>query len=218
MTILKKYVMTLGAITFLVAGGAGISFAEGPVTQTMGPGSSGTQVSNLQEFLAKDVSVYPEGLVTGYYGNLTMLAVQKFQCKYSVVCSGDVATTGYGRVGPSTLAKIQSQQGGTATGGGTMTGDVDAPIITSINVATSSTSAILSWNTNESANSRVMYGRSWPFLVATAPSVASLGTGTVANVTISGLTANTTYYYILESTDTSGNVQWGIGRSFVTGA
>jgi peptidoglycan hydrolase-like protein with peptidoglycan-binding domain len=63
-------------------------------------------VTKLQQFLAKDLSVYPEGLITGYYGALTVNAVKRFQLKYSIVSSGTAATTGYGAVGPKTRAKL----------------------------------------------------------------------------------------------------------------
>src|SRR3989344_2241962 len=65
------------------------------------------QVSALQKFLAEDNEVYPEGLVTGFFGNLTEQAVKRFQAKYGVVSSGSPETTGYGMVGPKTRAKIQ---------------------------------------------------------------------------------------------------------------
>lgn len=69
-------------------------------------GARGNAVKILQEFLAKDSNVYPEGLVTGYFGKATRDAVKKFQCLHDIVCTGDEATTGYGRVGPRTKAKI----------------------------------------------------------------------------------------------------------------
>lgn len=75
---------------------------------TLSPGSSGTNVSLLQRFLARDAAIYPEGQVTGYYGTLTTAAVQRFQAKYNLATSGTPATTGYGRVGPKTLEVINS--------------------------------------------------------------------------------------------------------------
>jgi peptidoglycan hydrolase-like protein with peptidoglycan-binding domain len=69
---------------------------------------AGGQVSELQKFLAKDQEVYPEGLVTGYYGRLTEKAVQRWQAKYGVISSGGPAVTGYGVVGPKTRAKISA--------------------------------------------------------------------------------------------------------------
>lgn len=42
-------------------------------------GSSGEQVILLQSILAKDVNIYPEGIVTGYYGRLTAQAVARYK-------------------------------------------------------------------------------------------------------------------------------------------
>lgn len=42
-------------------------------------GDTGNEVQQLQEFLAKNPTIYPEGLVTGYFGPLTESAVKLFQ-------------------------------------------------------------------------------------------------------------------------------------------
>ena len=81
------------------------------ITTPIGPGSSGSNVTALQQFLARDRSIYPEGQVTGYYGTLTTTAVQRFQTKYNIVSSGSPSTTGYGRVGPKTMNVINSMCG-----------------------------------------------------------------------------------------------------------
>ncbi|MHB8661013.1 MAG: peptidoglycan-binding domain-containing protein, partial [Minisyncoccota bacterium] len=67
-------------------------------------GSRGTQVTALQQILIKLnlLSVSP----TGYYGSLTMKAVETFQSTYGIVSSGSPATTGYGAVGPRTRTKL----------------------------------------------------------------------------------------------------------------
>lgn len=62
-------------------------------------------VTLLQEFLARDASIYPEGIKSGYYGLLTQLAVERFQSKYGVAVLG---SPGYGTVGPITKNKIYS--------------------------------------------------------------------------------------------------------------
>lgn len=73
------------------------------------PGSKGSDVTALQNFLKlQGKDIYPEGLVTGYYGSLTTQAVQKFQEKYGIAAPG---VTGYGNVGPKTRAKINSLLG-----------------------------------------------------------------------------------------------------------
>lgn len=65
-------------------------------------GVTNDAVRNLQLFLANDPTMYPEGLVTGYFGSQTRKAVQRFQSKYSVVSSGDEQTTGFGSFGLKT--------------------------------------------------------------------------------------------------------------------
>jgi len=45
-------------------------------------GSRGQEVEELQKCLAKDKEIYPEGLVSGYFGNTTKEAVIRFQEKY----------------------------------------------------------------------------------------------------------------------------------------
>ncbi|EKD24130.1 MAG: hypothetical protein ACD_81C00100G0006 [uncultured bacterium] len=42
-------------------------------------GSSGEKVRTLQTILAADINIYPEGIITGYYGKLTARAVRRFQ-------------------------------------------------------------------------------------------------------------------------------------------
>jgi peptidoglycan hydrolase-like protein with peptidoglycan-binding domain len=68
-------------------------------------GSTGSDVTVLQEALASMSDIYPEGIVSGYFGSLTKAAVEKFQMKYGVVSSASDA--GYGYVGPMTRAKLK---------------------------------------------------------------------------------------------------------------
>lgn len=205
--------LLIGMLTFALAS---LAYAQTTtITTTLEPGMTGSEVSALQTFLAADPAVYPEGLITGYYGSLTTSAVQRYQCKNGIVCSGSVESTGYGRVGPLTLAKINGQ-GGTPSGGG----DQSAPILGAPIVSTTSTSAAITWSTSELARSRVLYSTTLPMLSAAAfaamPSVADPSFDASSNVFVGGLVPNTTYYYILESTDASGNVQYGIDHSFRT--
>jgi peptidoglycan hydrolase-like protein with peptidoglycan-binding domain len=51
-------------------------------------GSSGTDVAVLQSFLAQDNTLYPQGLVTGYYGFLTKAAVSNFQNRNGINSDG----------------------------------------------------------------------------------------------------------------------------------
>ena len=71
----------------------------------MQKGSRGAQVSALQQFLAEDPTLYPEGLVTGYFGAASQTALERFQVRYGVASPGDA---GYGLAGPKTRAKLNA--------------------------------------------------------------------------------------------------------------
>lgn len=75
-------------------------------TRALWRGNRGVEVSALQTFLAKDKTLYPEGLVTGYFGPATWKALMNFQCRERIVCEGDESSTGWGSVGPKTRAKL----------------------------------------------------------------------------------------------------------------
>jgi peptidoglycan hydrolase-like protein with peptidoglycan-binding domain len=95
--------------------GAAVSCPD--LSRSLKKGSTGDDVTRLQQFLAQDPTVYPEGTVSGYFGALTEAAVQRWQAKYNIVSSGTPDTTGYGVVGPRTAAAIAllCSQGGGAT-------------------------------------------------------------------------------------------------------
>ena len=65
----------------------------------MSKGARNDDVVRLQELLATDSSIYPDGTVSGFYGSLTEQAVRKFQAKYGL--------PQVGRVGPATRAKLE---------------------------------------------------------------------------------------------------------------
>ncbi len=73
------------------------------IARTLQFGTTGDDVKLAQTLLAKDPTLYPEGLTTGYFGALTRAAVQRFQEKYGIATP---ATIGYGWVGPRTKAKL----------------------------------------------------------------------------------------------------------------
>ena len=68
------------------------------LTRPLSRGSSGDEVRRLQEYLSQFPDIYPEGLVTGFYGSLTEAAVRKLQEKHGI--------EQLGIVGPKTLAKL----------------------------------------------------------------------------------------------------------------
>ncbi|MEK7627925.1 MAG: cytochrome b5 domain-containing protein [Patescibacteria group bacterium] len=76
------------------------------LTRDIARGATGEDVARLQSFLSQDISIYPEGVVSGRYINLTEAAVKRFQVACGIVSSGTYAGTGYGRVGPRTRAAL----------------------------------------------------------------------------------------------------------------
>ncbi len=64
-------------------GDSGVKPTKEEITSDLRLGSSGEEVKLLQTWLAQDRSVYPEGIVSGYFGYLTQRAVIKFQEKYA---------------------------------------------------------------------------------------------------------------------------------------
>lgn len=74
-------------------------------TRSLVRGMHDNEVSALQIFLASSTSLYPERMITGYFGALTEKAVQRFQEKYDIAHVGD---DGFGIVGPKTRAILNS--------------------------------------------------------------------------------------------------------------
>jgi len=78
-----------------------------PVAQLVSPvfnknltaGERSADVQRLQVLLSQDKEVYPEGIVSGYYGPKTVEAARRFQAKYGL--------PQVGVVGPATRAKLQ---------------------------------------------------------------------------------------------------------------
>lgn len=189
-----------------------------PVTGSVNIGERSSNVSNLQMFLAANPSVYPEGLVTGYFGPLTKAAVLRFQAKYGI--------DQVGRVGPITLSKINTLING---GGWDMVADSSGPVLYSVNNSVTSNSATINWNTDEMANAKIFYSTS--YVTMNEGDINSVGFGatsgsvatndglarTSQQVIINGLQPNTRYYYIVVSTDLAGNVSvWNPNTTFTT--
>src|SRR3989338_4627231 len=130
--------MVMVAVMFL-----GIQSAAAMITSQLDLGDRGSEVTELQAYLATSASIYPEGLVTGYFGQLTKAAVERFQTAQGIISQGTPATTGYGRVGPLTQAAINTKLPGGGSPG--PSGDVYAPIIISVNVSTDNDAASITW-------------------------------------------------------------------------
>lgn len=237
-------------------------------------GMSGDDVRDLQEILAEDPSIYPEGLITGFFGPATERAMKKFQKKHGIEQAGifgprtralihnlfegkwppgilkrfgifasTTATTTPGSqitichyppgnvsakqtltIGIAGLVahlihgdKLGACEGGTATTTPPVA-DTTAPTIMAISAGsvTASTSVIV-WTTNEPANSTVWYGTTTPVL-ASSPTLSSTNASLVTahSINLSGLSASTTQYFVVESKDAANNTATSSTQSFLT--
>ncbi|MFA6214973.1 MAG: sortase [Patescibacteria group bacterium] len=86
----------------------GIQNASATITSQLDFGSSGSDVVELQAYLATNADIYPSGFITGCFDSLTQSAMQKFQTAQRIVFNGTPETTGYGRVGPKTLIRLNA--------------------------------------------------------------------------------------------------------------
>ena len=253
------------------------------LTKSLSRGMSSEEVSTLQEILAADPEVYPEGLVTGFFGALTEKAVKRFQKKYGVEQLGIVgpktrgalqsflsglstSTAGlppglvnklnWGNLGTSTASSTTIQDhkitichnpnkgsgGNTITIGlpalpahiahgdyvgtcvpdpttppATTTPDLTSPIISNLAVtSTASTTAYISWLTNEPASGTVWYSTTTPVNTSSAITFTNGVFSTYHLFGLEGLAASTTYYYLVGSSDAAGNAATSSQQSFVT--
>ena len=186
------------------------AFAADMLNRSLSQGMSGTDVSSLQQFLARDVAVYPQGIVSGYYGALTTAAVSKFQAKNGIAVVG--------RVGPVTLAAINAQMGGGTSVGG------ETAIISGASTNVSRNGANVMWSTDQNSKGVVFYSTS-PLTTFESQNAVTVS-GQVAltdllyhtsqNVSITGLNANTVYYYMIYTTDQAGYVTVTVPSTFQT--
>lgn len=207
---------TGATLAFLAISAIVPSMAHAAITGgELSVGSSGSEVTQLQQFLSADPTIYPSGDVTGYFGSLTEAAVMQFQVAYGI--------SRVGQVGPVTQAAINTIM---ASG---LSLNTTVPAVSNVSVSVNPTSATISWTTNELALGQVFYDTS-PIQAnaATGPHQTPYigGTPALANsnpsysnsqsIQLTGLQASTTYYYIVRSIDQSGNITMTMSQSFQT--
>jgi hypothetical protein len=96
-------------------------------------------------------------------------------------------------------------------------GDVTPPAISALGVSNiGSTTARVSWTTNEPATSKVYFAAGNSVDLNTASSVASSALVTSHSVTLGGLSASTTYSFAVQSQDAFGNLTTSASSSFAT--
>lgn len=207
------YYSFITAIALVVVSVPAFAFAD-ILTRELQLGMSGNDVSLVQTHLAKDNTIYPQGLVTGYFGSLTKSAVSNFQAR------NGIATVG--RIGPVTLQALNAQMAG---GGSVVIGMGGiAPTISSVNVGASRNSAIVNWNTNQSAKG-VVYVSPSPLVtyerehsVDVSGNVVMMDSNyrNTQSVSLTNLQPNTTYYYMIYTTNQFGDVSVTVPSAFLT--
>ncbi len=186
-----------------------LSATAATLTRQLQLGMSGSDVSTLQGFLAQDPTIYPQGLITGYFGTLTRNAVIKFQARNGI--------STVGRVGPVTLTAINAQLNSVQSD--------PAAWISNVSINPSYNDTTISWNTNENTTGRIHYSSS-PLNVSESYDDVFVNGGyvtqndtnmnTYKSISLSGLQSNTTYYYMIYTKDASGNVTVSWPSTFKT--
>jgi peptidoglycan hydrolase-like protein with peptidoglycan-binding domain len=221
--IITKKMFLYSGMTALVALGLllGGHAVEAVITSSLDIGSRGPDVTELQTYYSTDTSIYPSKLITGYFGPLTAEATRRFQSAQGIVTSGTPATTGYGRVGPITRARINLLMGGNV---GVST--KSAPSLSAPSVSVTNNSATISWTTNVPSQGQVFYDtaqivsneatgpRQQPY-VSGMFSTGNAGQ-TNHSITLQNLSSGTTYYFLTRATDSIGNMSMTLQNSFTT--
>ncbi len=97
--ITSTWLLLFISLSFITPGGV---FAA---TRSLSFGMSGADVTALQTKLISQ-KFLAAGNDNGYFGEMTLAAVKKFQCAQKIAC--DSSTAGYGNAGPKTLAALAS--------------------------------------------------------------------------------------------------------------
>ncbi len=151
------------------------------------------------------------------------VAVQSVQFKVdgtnigSAITSSPYTTTwnstGVGDGSHTLYAVAEDTSGNIATSSVSVTVDNTAPVISSIaTTSVAASTATITWTTNEAANSQVNYGTTAGY--GAASSSAALVTS--HSITLTGLTASTTYDFQVQSADSVGNMATSSNKIFTT--
>ncbi len=146
---------------------------------------------------------------TGEYESLVDPAYVK---EHIVTLTNLLPSTEY-ELGVSSSDLIGNEPTSVTTYGTTMAvADIEPPVVSSITEAADTDQAVISWQTNEPADSWVEYGTTTAYgIVASKASIA-----TAHEIVLTNLTPATQYFYRLASADPAGNVANVLERTFTT--
>jgi zinc D-Ala-D-Ala carboxypeptidase len=176
---------------------------------TLRVGSKGDAVRFLQTFMASSPAVYPSGTVDGNFGPNTKAGVVQFQVAFGLVPDG--------LAGRNTITKIN---GLISVGQGL---DINAPKMNALVVGVNGRNANVSFYSDEPVKVNVFYDtnlinwNNWNdgVMSLATPNISGLQSSdntfsTNKQFTISNLSPNSMYHYVIVITDESGNstVTW----------
>jgi len=191
--------------------------ATGP--DTVAPAISGINASNITSSTVtvnwqtneSATSQVEYGLTTGY-GMQTALGSNYVTAHSMGLTTLDQNTTYHYRVISKDSSNNQSVSADNTFITAVVASDTTPPAISNVSTsALTSASATINWNTNEPATSHVDYGLTTSYNL----SVENLTLKQSHALNLTGLSADTTYYYRITSTDASGNARTA-NSQFVT--
>lgn len=221
LAVIGSFVAVLFVLTFAVGTYAA---SAATIDAQLDFGSQGQEVTDLQTYLSTNINWYPSGLVTGYFGSLTQGGVQKFQTSEGIVSSGTPASTGYGRVGPTTMAHLNAAM----NPGNQPAAFNTVPVLSPVAIQRGSSGATFTWTTNEPTLGQIYWGTNKiQSDEATGPQQTPFISGSLAtdnggirttehSVTISNLQSNTVYHFVMRSIDAQGDMSVLLDNTFQT--
>jgi len=233
-TTLPGYVVEFGApgnMPTVVAKNISISTVAAPIINTFTPADNATNIAtstNLTLAFSKTVATSTGNISIKKTSDDT--TVETIPANSSRISGGGTATivvdptsleesTGYYILVDSTLFVDTVAQNYAGISSKTVwnftTGDFTAPAITAVASSTASTTAQITWSTNESASSRVEFGLTSNYGTST-PTQNTSPRVTSHTVNLTNLVACSTYYFRLTSADTSSNSTTTSRQSFTT--
>ena len=166
-------------------------------------GSQGDAVKVLQLQLSKIPNIYPEGLISGYFGTLTAKAVRKLQAQ------NNLEQVGF--VGPRTrelLSRISKERinnlGNNLGNSSNISEEMNSPKVTPQVFVIESTSNSAStgyvfWTTSKNTTSDFYYSNITPLASTTPIKIKDNNLSFTHSVNINGLSTSTKYYFVIVS-------------------
>lgn len=201
-------------------------------TRSLSLGMRGNDVRSLQEYLAQDSNIYPEGLATGYFGAKTETAVKKWQKKYGI--------DPVGVVGPKTIAKFKeikqalakestessptapdanapaapSPEQQVETSVSTISADTTLPSVTLEVGVPAPTSVYIKFIPSEEVTAVYEYGPTINY--GSAKEVTNQYSATATGISLDNLVFSKTYQVRAKATDKAGNIGYSQNYTFTT--